>query len=292
MSESIQMKNTPQNFTLLNNSITQLVHYRRLQSKNLKTRLSLFTKVVLDKYGSIENTKRNGLEAVESQQDINIINKLVELESYVTFPTYSKDNKSITHFYTIGFWYYWGLPEIVLQFDQPIRENAEFANVIINIIHDELFSMWHDRIIIENSKCISINRMNFEEEPNRIVLNLDKFDLKFILNKIKEDKYMDIKAMYMMWFYMYYMDAIKDEKEQPCLYPVYILEIKRTDYANICKKIMDKLLHSAMEKLKDENEDTDSSDDDISFTEGEDELNDKEKNTLPTIREETEKDIL
>lgn len=285
MSGLIQTKNT------LTNSVTQLVQYRKLQSKNLKIRLSLFTKVVLDKYGSIENTKRNGLEAIESQHDINIINKLVELESYVTFPTYSKDNKSITHFYTIGFWYYWGLPEIVLQFDQPIRENAEFANVIINIIHDELFNMWHDRIIIKNGKYIGINRINFEEESSRIVLNLDKFDLEFTLNKVKDEKYMDIKAMYMMWFYMYYMDAIKDEKEQPCLYPVYILEIKRADYANICKKIMNKLLHSAIEKLEDENDDNNSSDD-ISSTDTENELNDKKKNTLPTIKEESEKEIL
>ena len=70
------------------------------------------------------------------------------------------------------------------------------------------------------------------------------------MNQVGTDQYMEMRAMYMMWFYMYYMDAPKDQNNNPSLYPVYIIEIDRTEYTDICKKIMNKLLFSAIDNIK------------------------------------------
>src|SRR5438046_10753819 len=71
--------NNDSNPSLLNNSIVHLTQYRKLQAKRLRIRLNIFTKVVLDLFKSIDNIKGNGCHAVESQQDIDIINRMIEL---------------------------------------------------------------------------------------------------------------------------------------------------------------------------------------------------------------------
>lgn len=277
------------NSKLLNNSIICLAQYRNLQAKRLRIRLNIFTKVVLDLFKTIDNIKGNGCHAVESQQDIDIINRIIELESFVTFPTYAKDCKSITHFYTVGMWYYWGIPEIILQFNLPITENTDFANVILNIIHDKLFTMYRDKIMTQD-----INRVDFFSEPKGIKLKLDKFDITFKMHRVSTDQYMEMKAMYMMWFYMYYMDAPRDQNNRPALYPVYRIEIDRTDYEGICRKIMNKLLHSAIENLN-----NDSVSDDSASDQSDDSTSDDTESTimnnitsLPTIVEGDEDETL
>jgi len=52
---------------------------------------------------------------------------------------------------------------------------------------------------------------------------------------------MDIKTGYMMWFHMYYMDAVNDSNGQPKLYPVYQLKISQEAYSDAAKKIINKL---------------------------------------------------
>jgi len=275
MSEPINdIKNeTNTNLDLLNNSIDYLKDYRKLQARRLKIRLDIFTKVVIDKFGSIDKVKCNGCEAIESQRDIDIINKIIELESFITIPVYTSDAKAITHFYTIGLWYYWGIPEIVLEFNLPITDNTEFANVILNIIHDKLFSMHREKIIINNTgRYVDINRIDFSEEPKKIKLMLDKFDVNFKMIRIDGNQYMDIRAYFMMWFYMYYMNATKNEKDEPQLYPVYKINIDRNEYTQVSKKIMDKLLFSTIEKLRN------------------DKVASDEKNELSTIEEESDSD--
>lgn len=271
---------------LLNNSIQYLIEYRKLQAKKLQMRLSVFTKVVMDKFGSINKIKQDGCAPIESQRDIDMINKLISLETFATIPVFTSDGTAITHFYTIGLWYYWGIPEIVFKFDTPIRENAEFINVVINIIHDKLFAVYRDRIV--SNKRSDINRINFESEPETLVLNLENFGIDFKMNRVDNNQYMDIKAMFMLWFYMYYMDAIVNEKKEPCLYPVYQINIDSAQYSKTCKLIIDKLLSSAVAKL---NIDQHSETQESSESESDSESEDSRLSTIDEVDEQHKNDI-
>ena len=226
---------------LVHNSITYLQTYRNNQAKKLKIRLDVLTKDIIDKYGSINNITSDSCLAIESQKDIDTINKLIELETFVIVPNYTDDNEYITHFYTIGMWYYWGIPEMVFKFDSPIKENAEFISLIVNLIHDKVFAMYRSKLI--TSDITNINRINYDLEPENIIIELDKFGIDFLMKRVVNNEYMDIKALYMLWFYMYYMDAKIDENNQPCLNPVYIINIGNAEFPQKCKIITDKILY-------------------------------------------------
>ncbi len=264
---------------LLNNSIKYLMEYRKLQAKKLQIRLKIFTKVAIDKFGSVDKIKQDHSAPIESQRDIDVINKLIGLETFATIPVFTDDGTAITHFYTIGLWYYWGIPEIVFRFDTPLKENTEFISVIVNIIHDRLFAMYSNRIVTQ--KPADINRINFETEPEKIVLELENFGVDFKMTRVDNNQYMDIKAMFMLWFYMYYMDAINNEKDEPCLYPVYQINIDNAEYSKTCKIIFDKLLNMAVTKSN-----TDSQDDTETETGfGSDTESESEDSRLSTIHE-------
>lgn len=265
---------------LLNNSNQYLIKYRNLQAKKLQMRLNVFTKVAIDKFGAINKIKQDHCAPIESQRDIDVIDKLISLETFATIPVFTNDGSAITHFYTIGLWYYWGVPEIVFKFETPLKENTEFINVVISIIHDKLFAMYSNRIV--NQKSSEINRLNFSSEPEKIVLKLENFGVDFKMKRVDNNQYMDIKAMFMLWFYMYYMDAILNEKNEPCLYPVYQINIDNAEYSKTCKIIIDKLLNSAVAKLNTQvvsGTDTDDSDSDT------DSDTDSEDSQLSTINE-------
>lgn len=244
---------------ILHGSVKYLEDFRSLQSKQLKKRLDIFTKMAIDRYGSIENIKSDRGFPIESKYDITLLEELIKLETFVTIPYCENNNKTeISFFYTIGLWYYWGLPEIIILFDEPISKDMEFINVIINMIHDEIFFMYRDRIV--NNTTNTIDRIDFDKEPNNITLTFDKFDVDFKLKKLQSEKYMKHKTPYMMWFYMYYMDAICDENQQPKLYPVYYLKLNKANFGQLCNKITDKLIENMMVmKKSNDSDDTDTS---------------------------------
>lgn len=221
---------------LLNGSNKQLTEYRNIQSKKLQLRLNIFTKAVKDKFGNFENIKERLSGPVESEKDIELVSRIINLKTFAIIPVFANDT-DISHCYTIGMWYYWGLPEIVLNFDKPLTKNIEFINIIVNIIHDKLFMLLQDKI---NKNETDINRIDYELEDKEIELKIDSFDLQFNLKRVDDD-YMGIKALFLMWFYMYYMDAIVNNNGEPKLYPVYQISIDNDYYDEVCKKIIDKL---------------------------------------------------
>lgn len=244
---------TKENESLLRNSVSHLEAYRKKQAEKLKMRLNVLKQAAIKKHGSIDNIKTNeGTEPIESKNDVNIIERLINLETFVTIPVFARnshvynkcDNSStnkcdvLTHVYTLGMWYYWGLPEIVIRFDKPVIDYHDVANILINLIHDELFFKFKNIIVNESDELIHID---YESVSKNVDIKLDKFDLEFTFKRISGDQYMDVKAGYMMWFYMYYMDAINDSKGNPKMYPVYQLEITQDTYINASKKIINKL---------------------------------------------------
>jgi hypothetical protein len=289
-----------QKTSLLKNSMIELQEYRNEQAKKLKTRFDIFLKSTIDKYGSIDKIKNIESAPIDSQRDIDIINKMIELKIFITIPVLQEDkNKTegISHFYTLGLWYYWGLPEIVIKFDKPIQQNAEFINIIVNIIHDKLYYMYKDKILInsQHSNGIDfiqdINRIDFNEGPKEITIELEEFDVYFRMRRIEENQYMDIKTYYMLWFYMYYMDAILDKKNLPKLYPVYQIKLTEEKYIGLSKKIMNKLLEVTLNQMSvsdyvsnNDTNDTDSSDTD-SITSIDDDLNNESSSRVEKLDE-------
>ena len=97
--------------------------------------------------------------------------------------------------------------------------------------------MYRSKLITDD--LTTINRINFDLEPQKIIISLEKFDIDFVMHRVENNEYMEINALYMLWFYMYYMDSIKDDKAQ--LYPVYVIDIGNAEFPQTCKIIMDKL---------------------------------------------------
>lgn len=257
----IQLK---ENESLLRNSASYLESYRKNQAAKLKMRLNVLKQAAIKKYGSIDNIKSGqGIEPIESKIDIDIIERLINVETFVIIPVFTNSESStdksdvLTHVYTLGMWYYWGLPEIVITFDKSVSDYHDIINILINLIHDELFFKFKDKIVNENNEMLCID---YETISKNIKISLDKFDLSFKLKRICDNAYMDIKAGYMMWFYMYYVDADKDPNGNPKLYPVYQLKISHDDYIDSSKKIINKL-KTTIENISDETDLSLSSDD-------------------------------
>lgn len=267
---------------LLNNSISQLVSYRGSQAANLQRRLDVFTKTAIDKYGSIDNVREQEFGAINSKQDVDIIKALINIESFVTIPGYNK-SKELTHFYTIGMWYYWGIPELIIRFANPLKEKPGCIESIICIIHDELFAMYQNKILSN----INLERIDFNLEPDIISVNLQKLKLNFDINKVSSDDYIDTNSLHMLWFYMYYMEALKDENGEPQLYPVYTITIDNDRFDDIQKVLRDNLFNIVNEYVKNKNMtereenmcDYDNSDEDLGRS-------DTDSDMLSTIEEE------
>jgi hypothetical protein len=240
--------------SLLNNSMSYLSNYRERQATDLQMRLNLFVKSAVDKYGSIDKIKNDGCSPIDSQRDIMIIEKLIELKTFVTIPVFVQANentKTISHFYTIGLWYFWGLPEIVITFEQPITQNAEFINIVINVIHDKLYAIYRDKLTPHDNDLNSITRLDFLKEPGRIKLRLNNFNIHFIMKRLEPIHYMENNTPFMLWFYMYYMEAQLDTDKQPKLYPVYQIKLNETQFTHVAEKIMDKLYEATLNQLQD-----------------------------------------
>lgn len=241
----------PKNITILNDYSNCMIEFREQQTSLLKIRLNIFIKTAIEKYKSLDNIVEGNCAPVNSNSDVNIINKLIEMKSFITIPIFNRSN-SITHFYTIGLWYFWGLPELVIKFTEPIKQNADFINIITNIIYDKFFEMYKNKITMEsNQNNKIINRLDFELEPNQIKLEIDKFNICFNMKKVEHDKYMELNAIFMMWFYMYYMQAPVDKDNQPKLYPIYEIIFNEVEFSEIAKSIMNKLIEISLDKIND-----------------------------------------
>jgi hypothetical protein len=51
---------------------------------------------------------------------------------------------------------------------------------------------------------------------------------------------------------MYYVQAEVDKKNQPKIYPLYLIKLTETQYKAITKKVIDKLVEASIERMKTE----------------------------------------
>lgn len=241
--------------SLLHNSMNDLEQYRKKQASQLNMRLNIFKQTAINKYGSLDKIENEGGSPLESSIDIEIIEKMINLRTFVTIPIFKNTSTGnvVTHCYTLGMWYYWGLPEFMIELDTPINMQTDFINIITNIIYDELFFIFKNEINNTDSPN-NIKRIDFQSEF--INIDLDKFDMKFKLKQIKEENYMDTNTPYMMWFYMYYMEAMTDDENKPKLYPFYQLSINDSDFKSICTKIIDILIEKSFTETDSDSSDT------------------------------------
>jgi len=121
-------------------------------------------------------------EPLSNEDDKLFIENLINIQTYVIIPNYDNNKNKITHFYTVGLWYFHDIPEIVLNIDdfEDTSENMEIINMIFNILHKNNAQTKDDKLFIE------------------------KYKLTFNFTKIEVDDYLSIKCHFMMWFYMYY----------------------------------------------------------------------------------------
>lgn len=218
------------------NDIDYLSEFRKKQSMLLKNRLNVFSKTVTNKHNMYNNINKGDFLPIESNEDTNLIIKLVELQNFVIIPIYCDDNK-LSSIYTIGIWYYWGLPELIIKFKNPTDKiDIEFINLLLNILKNELY--------INNYKYISynspeyINRLDFDAQN----IKIKKFDIVFNLEKMYDDIYITEKINYLLWFYSYYMDSKKNSDGEYEMYPLYCLELDEKKYNNIFEVITQKYI--------------------------------------------------
>lgn len=222
--------------TLINLSMNleNLLEFREKQSTALDIRLQIFKKDAITKYGSYDDIKTDEIIPLQSRNDIDLINNLVDAKDFVMIPVYSVDG--IIQVYTIGLWYYWGLPELVFDFNKPVKDNNDFVHIFINIIKLQLYSNYHNKIVID-SKTIDRNIFNYDTLPEEIPLNLINYDVEFLMKKMDDIDYLNKNTTYLFWFYAYYMDIKINSNNESVLYPLYKIEVSDINYLHIQNKV-------------------------------------------------------
>lgn len=207
--------------------------FRNERSEMLDKRLQIFKKAMNEKYGTYDNIKSDEILPLQSKDDVNIINRLIDTKDFVIIPIYNNGN--IYKAYTVGMWYYWGLPELVCNFTTPIIQKQEFLHVFINILKLKLYKILCANIIVD--KKIDRNIFNYDNMPPELKLKIDVCDECYTVNKLDDGEYLDKTISHMLWFHMYYIDHKCDENNDPLLYPVYKLDITETEYLQLENKL-------------------------------------------------------
>lgn len=236
------------------NTLINLSDFREKQSTTLGARLQIFKENILAKYGTYDDIKTDEMIPLQSRSDVDLINKLVDTKDFVIIPVYN--GNSIIQVYTIGLWYYWGLPELVFNFTTPIKKNQDFVHIFINIIKSQLDSNYHNKIVID-SKTIDRSIFNYDNLQEEILLNIDKYDVDFIMKKMDDMDYLDKNTSYLLWFYMYYMDIKTNTNNEPILYPLYKIDVNYVNYSHIEKKVNSLIAESTNNLHKTQDNDSD-----------------------------------
>ena len=181
---------------------------------------------------------------ITSELDTQVIQRIINLKTFSIIPIFDKTNQYITHVYTVGMWYYWGIPEILIKFESNLYKNIGFIQTLINILHDLIFSKLKTHIISNET----IEWIDFKTRHHKLNINLNNFNSSdtMTLNLVNESEYMEITIAMLMWFYMYFVDALKDVDGEPRLFPLYKLNLTTDVYENISndvtQAITDKLI--------------------------------------------------
>jgi hypothetical protein len=157
------------------------------------------------------NNNKNNTTIFENDIDHDIIKRLIELNTFCIVPA----DKC---FYTIGLWYYYGLPEIVVElsndFDEKDLNVHLVVQTLINIIHNKLTKLYGT---------------NLTKEYTANIIDIEHITL----TKVKEEHYLQNNIAYMLWFYMYFVLAdMKDNEIQ--MYPLYKIVLDDDLYFQLC----------------------------------------------------------
>ena len=225
------------------NTLNELADFRNKQSKTLETRLQIIKEATIAKHGTYDDIKSDEILPLQSRNDIVLLNKIIDTKDFVIIPVFD-DNNNITNAYTIGLWYYWGLPEILFNFTEPVNQNQEFIHIFINIIKQQLYKKYHNQIVIDSE---TINRDVFKDESlsTEIVLDIKSYDVEYVMKKMENMEYLNKNTTYMFWFYMYYMG--NDDKD--VLYPLYKLDVDKANYTQIEEHIYNLMVESTTDKI-------------------------------------------
>jgi len=161
------------------------------------------------------SNNKNNTKIFENEIDHDIINRLIELNTYCIVPA----DKC---YYTIGLWYYYGLPEIVIELTDEYNE----LDLNVNLVVQSLI-----KIVYRN--LIDLYGYNSKNE-----FNADVIDTGYItMTKVREEHYLQNNIAYMLWFYMYFMIAdMKDNEIQ--MYPLYKITLDDNLYFQINSYIL------------------------------------------------------
>ncbi len=209
--------------------MNHLKDFRNEQSNLLQKRLNLIKKA---------NQSRTN-DALSSEKDEELLQSLIKNKTFLVVPIMNS-KEEITHIYTIGCWYYWGIPEIVIKFKNPFIVKVNFIHTIISMIHDCLFSLYSEKIMTNDP--LKINKIEFEDEH----LNITDLNIEIELCRVSDDKYLELNTGYMLWFYSFWAEAEVDESNEPIMYPVYTLELSQ----NGIDEFIDGLVNNLMTKME------------------------------------------
>lgn len=221
----------------LSDECMKLKTFREKRAQVLKRRFDIFSKKMENKI--VYDVDSIKFVPISSKSDIDIINKLVELKDHITIPVFN-DNM-ITHIYTLGLWYYWGLPEIVIKLEKyPNIKSLRYMNIIIDIVRNELYDKYIDKIVNEKNRN-SIKVIDYEKEPDELAFHINEYDVDLKIKKMKDNEYIEMKTDFMLWFYSFYANVDYDKNGEIKMYPVYMLNLTETELDDILYKIIIKL---------------------------------------------------
>jgi hypothetical protein len=273
MSDTIEYKSSDNIYDVFfKGSRKMLEEHRSIQSSNLMTRLRLFVqlKEIREKSSNKINVDDDHGTPIKSTSDIAVIQRISNLKTFAVIPVFDQTSKHVTHAFTVGLWYYWGIPEIMITFDPYINKDIGFMQILYNIMHDAIFSHLKSNILLNES----VQWVDFKNNKYRnMQVKLTNFNSHetLELNLVDETEYMGLNIMLLMWFYMYFVDAHKDSDGEPLLFPLYRLNLTNDRYAYISRivtdSITDKLLdmsaNSDISELPISDDDCSDSDSDI-----------------------------
>lgn len=172
----------------------------------------------------------NDFEPLSNDDEKLFIEKMIETKTYNIVPRYNKE-RQITHFYTVGLWYFYDIPEINMNVEnfKETDENLDIVNIIFNIIH----------------------KNNDKKQDNKLLL--EKYNVSFDFTKIDVDDYLSINCHFMFWFYMFYNYTNKTND-------IMSINISENNFNDIKQKIMSYIYDISQDASQDTSQDTSSED--------------------------------
>jgi len=196
--------------------------YRKKKSELLEERYQMVRNGVTKKYGSLDRVPQNGNQPLENKTDQMILEKMIFNKTFAILP-YMCDDQYMRSVYTIGCWYYWQIPEIVLHFKENVEFDSQLVHMIISRIHARLYDRYKETIDQKINHTID-QKINHTIEQT-IDLTIDH-NVRLSLTLVDPDNLIDINTPYMLWFYTFWnhIDP-QDDQETACIYPVYRIDM-------------------------------------------------------------------